>query len=240
MVFRLYSGFLAVIFLCGCAILTTPVSKLTDTIRNSTIVEKSATIHFSPGQSPSTTDPNLKIRVVRHGTYEETFQRRYIEKRILKPNARVVLWISGAAFAFGGYYVQSHSGWVRLGQYVTGLGAVIPLSGEIITPSLPPVGEEWREESRTLPPRTEPASGIPVSLATGFVTWQDTTDSGGQVTVDVAAVADSVPYGQPLELTVALAEDTTVQTALIVPVETVDAWRTPPVVESSLWAQPDR
>ncbi len=46
MVLRLYSGFLAVIFLCGCASLITTALKPSDTVRNATTAELSAATRF--------------------------------------------------------------------------------------------------------------------------------------------------------------------------------------------------
>ena len=167
MVRRLYSGCLVILFLCGCARLTTTTLKPTDTTRNSTVAEKSATIQFQERRKASTRNPNLEVTVLRQVTREETYQRRHIEKRTLKPGARPALWLGGAAIVAGGYYLYDQTGLVRLGQYVTGLGVVIPLSGEVITASRPLVGEEWREETRTLPPRTRPAGNVDIIASAG-------------------------------------------------------------------------
>ena len=87
--------FLAFLLLCGCASLTTTALKPTDTIRNATTADMSAATRFQTRRQPSTGNPNLEIAVERQITREESFQRRHIEKRTLKPGARAVLWLGG-------------------------------------------------------------------------------------------------------------------------------------------------
>ncbi len=141
MVRRLYSGCLVILFLCGCASLTTTALKPTDTVRDAAVAEKSATIQFQERRKAGTRNPNLEVMVLRQVTREETFQRRHIEKRRLKPAVRVALWATGAAIAGGGYYLYDQTGLVMLGQLMMGGGGLIPITGEIITAGLPPAGE---------------------------------------------------------------------------------------------------
>ena len=231
MIRRRCIGLLAAFLLCGCAGLTTTTLKPTDTVRDAATAEKSATIQFQERRKASTRNPNLEVTVMRRVTQEETFQRRYVEKRKLKPGARAAFWIGGAAIAGGGFYLYDQTHWSRLGELVMGAGGLIPLGGEIITASLPPAGEEWREESRVLPPRTKPAVGVPLTVNALNSTWSDTTDEAGTVTVDVASLADSVPFGEPLEVQVTMLGEIAATEMFTVPADVVNAWRTPPVVE---------
>ncbi len=217
------------LLLSGCASLTTTKQRPTSAIRNDAVVDSVIALNFQAEQLPDARKPELNIALEQQLGSTRLFQRRHIEKRRLKPAVRVALWATGAAIAGGGYYLYDQNHWSRLGELAMGSGGLIPLGGEIITASLPPVGEEWKEESRVLPPRTEPAVGVPVTVNALNSTWSDTTDEAGMVTVDVASLADSVPFGEPLEVQVVLLEDTASGT-FTVPVEIVNAWRTPPVL----------
>jgi len=220
---------MVIFILCSCASLTTTQLRPTATTRNMVTIDSTLASRFDTGRQASTTRSVLEIALEYTSRRHETYQRRHIEKRRLKPAVRVALWAAGAAVAGGGYYLYDHTGRSRLGELAMGAGGLIPLGGEIITASLPPVGEEWKQESRSLPPRTEPAVGVPVTVNALNSTWSDTTDEAGMVTVEVASLASSVPFGEPMEVQVVLQEDTASGT-FTVPVEIVDAYRTPPVL----------
>lgn len=207
MILRLYSGFLAVIFLCGCASLTTTTLKPTDTTRDATTAEKSAATRFQTRRQPSTENPNLEIAVKRQITREESFQRRYIEKRVLKSGARAVLWLGGAAIAGGGYYVMTETGWVMLGKDFIGLGALLPLASELVVAGMEPVGEEWKQESRTFPARTITARNTDIIASVGSSSWTIQTDDDGKLVVDASNLVDMVASGQPLTIDFALQQD---------------------------------
>ena len=102
MIRRRCIGFLATLLLSACAPLTTTTLKPTDTVRDIATAEKSATIQFQERRKASTRNPNLEFMVLRQVTNEETYQRRHIEKRTLKPGARATLWLGGAPIAAGG------------------------------------------------------------------------------------------------------------------------------------------
>jgi len=77
--------------LTACASLTTTTLKPTDTVRDTATAELSAATRFQTRRQPSIENPNLEIAIERQITLEETLQRRYIEKRVLKPRARDAL-----------------------------------------------------------------------------------------------------------------------------------------------------
>ncbi|MBA7682147.1 hypothetical protein ES703_90493 [subsurface metagenome] len=113
-----------------------------------------------------------------------------------------------------------------------GLGALIPLGCEVLTSSVVS-GEQWKPESKILPPRTAPAREIPLVAAAGNSTWRDTTNSRGVVTVDISGLADMAPAGRPLEIKLALQEDTTQTAALAIPPDVVAFYRPPPPEETT-------
>ena len=222
---------LAILLLSACASLTTTALKPTDTVRNSTTSEKSATIQFQERRKAGTRNPNLEVMVLRQVIKEETYQRRHIEKRRLKPAVRVALWATGAAIAGGGFYLYDQSGLVRLGQLVMGGGGLVPITAEIITAGLPPVGEEWREEIRTLPARTLPAANTDIVAAAGSSSWAVQTDNDGQLIVDVSTLVDMAAPGERLTIDFALQEDPSQPTTVTVPAAVLDAHRpAPPVI----------
>ncbi len=219
------------LFLSACASLTTTALKPTDTIRGAATAEKSAAIQFQERRKASTRNPNLEVMVLRQVTREETYQRRHIEKRTLKPGARAAIWLGGAAIAAGGYYLYDQTGLVRLGYLVMGSGGLVPITGEIITAGLPPAGEEWKQESRTLPAKTMPASNTDIVASAGSSSWNIQTDDDGQLVVDVSTLVDMADPGQPLTIHFVLQEDTSQSTTVTVPAPVLDAHRpAPPVI----------
>ena len=244
----------------GCATMTTTTLKPTDTVRNSAVAEKSAAIRFQEREKPSTTSPNLEITVLRQVTQEETFQRRYVEKKVLKPGARTALWLVGAATVGGGYILYKEAKgiserrddhvryWtilnqrlknetvIGLGRNLMGLGALIPLGSEMATAGLPPVGEEWKEESRTLPVRTIPASNTDIVASAGSSSWSVQTDNDGQLVVDVSTLVDMADPGKPLAIHFALQEDTSQSTTVTIPASVLDSHRPAPpaIVETDV------
>lgn len=233
-----------VLLLCGCASMTTVKLKPTDTIRNSTTTEKSE-IKFQEHQRPSTRNPILRIAVLRQVTREQSFQRRHVEKEVLKPGARGTLWLGGAALAAGGYLFLYQQGYVVLGRDLMGLGAIIPVGSEILTGSVES-GEQWKPESKALPPRTVPAANIPVVASVGPDSWTVQTDAEGLLALDISNLADMVDPGKPLAISVALQENPTQKATFTVPAPVVTFYRTPPpapapeveVVEIELPASP--
>ncbi len=206
--------------------MTTVKLKPTDTIRNSTTTEKSE-IKFQEHQRPSTRNPILRIAVLRQVTREQSFQRRHVEKEVLKPGARGTLWLGGAALAAGGYLFLYQQGYVVLGRDLMGLGAIIPVGSEILTGSVES-GEQWKPESKALPPRTVPAANIPVVATVGPDSWTVQTDAEGLLALDISNLADMVDPGKPLAISVALQENPTQKTTFTVPVPVVAYYRTPP------------
>ncbi len=215
----------------ACASLTTTALKPTDTVRNSAVAEKSATIQFQERRKASARNPNLEVMVLRQVTREETYQRRHIEKRTLKPGARAALWLGGAAIAAGGYYLYDQTSLVRLGQLVMGSGGLVPITAEIITAGLPGGGEEGKQESRTLPASTLPAANTDIAASVGTSSWPVQTDNDGQLVVDVSTLVDMADPGQPLAIDFALQEDPSQTTTVTVPAAVLDAHRpAPPVI----------
>ena len=112
-----------------------------------------------------------------------------------------------------------------------GLGALIPLGSEMATAGLPPVGEEWKEESRTLPVRTIPASNTDIVASAGSSSWSVQTDNDGQLVVDVSTLVDMADPGKPLSIHFALQEDPSKNTTITVPASVLNHYRpAPPVV----------
>ncbi len=219
------------LLLSACASLTTTTLKPTDAVRNVDTAEKSATIQFQERRKASKRNPNLEVTVLRQVTREETYQRRHIEKRTLKPGARAALWLGGAAIVAGGYYLYDLTGLVRLGQLVMGSGGLVPITGEIITAGLPPAGEEWKQESRTLPARTLPAGNIDIVASAGSSSWAVQTDNDGQLVVDASILVDQADPGKPLSIHFALQEDTSQTMTVTIPAAVLDAHRpAPPVI----------
>ena len=216
------------LLLSACASLTTTALKPTDTVRDATTAELSAATRFQARQQPSADSPDLEIAVERQITREETFQRRHIEKRVLKPRTRDALWISGAALAGGGYYVMTNTGLVRLGQLMMGGCWLVPITGEIITAGLPEGGEEWKSESRTLPARTMPVGNTDIVAAAGSSSWTVQTDDDGKLVVDVSTLVDMVAPGQPLTIDFALQQDPSQDTTITVPASVLDSHRPAP------------
>lgn len=226
------------LLLCACASLTTTALKPTDTVRNADTAEKSATIQFQERRKASTSNPNLEVTVLRQVTNEQTFQRQYEEKRKLKSGARAILWLGGAAIAAGGYYLYDQTGHARLGQLVMGSGGLVPITAEIITAGLPPVGEEWKEESRTLPTKSVPMSNTDIVASIGSSSWAIQTDDDGQLVVDISTLVDMAGPGQPLSIHFTLQEDTSQSTTFTIPAAVLDAHRPAPPVIADPYVEP--
>ncbi len=222
---------LSILLLSACATLTTTTTKPTDTTRNASTVDKVTATRFRTLQRPSATSPNLVITVIKQVTKEETFQRRHVEKQVIKPDVRPLLWLGGAAAAAGGYYLMTETDWVMLGKDLIGLGALLPLGSELVVAGREPVSEEWKPESRTLPARTIPAANTDVVASAGTSSWTVQTDNDGQLVVDVSTLVDMVAPSQPLTIDFALQEDPSQNTTVTVPAAVLDAHRpAPPVI----------
>lgn len=217
---------LALIFLCGCASMATVKLEPTDTTRNVTTTEKSATTSFQVRQQPDVDNPNMGIAVLQQVTQEQAFQRRHVEKRVLKPGARPLLILTGAALAAGGYYYFYDQGYVVIGRDLMGLGLLIPLGGGVFAGSTI-VGEQWKPESKALPPRTAPAANTPVVASVGPDSWTVQTDAKGLLALDISNLANMVDPGKPLAISVALQENPTQKTTFTVPASIVASYRTP-------------
>ncbi|UCH63622.1 MAG: DUF2380 domain-containing protein [Fidelibacterota bacterium] len=234
--YRLLLFLLALILLCGCASLTTTSLAPTSTTRNARSMDEITIVRFQTLRRPSATSSNLTITITKRATRKETFQRRYIHKRTLKSDARTVFWLAGLATAAGGYYLYDQTGMVRLGQLVMGGGGLVPITGEIISAGLAPVGEEWKQESRTLPVRTLPAANEDVIATAGSSSWSFQTDNSGLLAVDVSTLVDVVAPGQPLTIEFALKQDPSQDTTITVPASILDAHRPapPPIAETDI------
>ena len=218
------------LLLSSCASLTTTKQRPTSAIRNDAVVDSVIALNFQAEQLPDARKPELYIALEQQLGSTRLFQRRHIEKRRLKPAVRVALWVAGAAIAGGGYYLYDQAYWSRLGELAMGAGGLIPLGGEIITASLPPVGEEWKEESRVLPPRTEPAGNTDVVASAGTSSWAVQTDEAGKLVVDVSTLVDMADTGQPLAIHLTLQEDISQSTTITVPASVLDSHRPAPLV----------
>lgn len=219
---------LALLF-SGCATLTTTQSA-TDAIRDSKVIREVSSVRLVPLAKATADDPHAKIQVLQKMTGTETFERHYVEKRKLRHQFRAGLWLTGAAIAYGGYYLDNKTGYVRLGELTMGVGALVPLTAEIATAALPPIGDAWREESRALLAREVPGVGLAVKIDAGTKAWIDTTDKQGMLAIDLALLTDDVPSGEPMEISLTLA-DGSASTTYTVPSDIVNAWRVPaPVV----------
>ncbi len=216
-----------ILLLCGCASMTTIKVEPSEEVRNSTITEDVETV-FRERQKATTRNPNLEIALTYRIAKEESYQRRYIENRALKTEARLGLWLLGAATAGMGY-IEIEQGYVVLGRDLMGLGLIVPLGGTAIAKK--DVGEQWKDESRALPMETRPAPGVPLRIATGDSTWTKTTNSQGIITVDISKFADEVALGKPLRVTVSLVEDSKQKASFVVPSDVVNYHRTPPEIQ---------
>ncbi len=222
---------LAFFLLSGCASFTATTPKPTDTTRDVRTIEEITTTHFQVRQRPSPTNPNLEIAVALQVRSEETFQRRYIEKRKLKIGARIFLWLGGISAASGGYYLYDRTGWVMLGKDLIRLGVLLPLTSEFFMAIKKPIGEEWKEESRNLPTATIPAINTDIIASVGSSSWSVQTNNNGQLVVDVSTLVDMADPGKPLSIHFALQEDTSQSTTFTIPAAVLDAHRpAPPVI----------
>ncbi len=219
------------LLLSSCAVVTTTKQRPTRATRNDAVVDSVIAQNFQAVQLPDAHKPELNIALEQQLGRTRQYQRRHIEKRRLKPAVRVTLWATGAAIAGGGYYLYDQTGRSRLGELAMGAGGLIPLGGGIITASLPPVGEQWKDESWVLPMETRPAPRVPLRVATGDSTWTKATNSQGMITVDISKFADEVALGKPLRVTVALVEDLKQKASFVVPADVVNHHRTPPEIQ---------
>ena len=218
---------LSILLLCGCASqMTTETLKPTDDTRRSNVVEKSVTTRFQRRQSPTATNPYLEIVVTQQITAEETFQRRYIKKSSPSPGDKAGLWITGIAAAGAGYYFYQQ-GRVVLGRDLMGLGVLIPLGGEVIM-SDRTIGEQWKSETRALPPRTVPAQNTPLTVSVGSLSWTVRTNAQGKLRLDISRFKDMAEPGQPLTIDLALRQDPTQKASFTVPASVVAFYRPPP------------
>ncbi len=234
----------------ACA--TTVTLKPTDTVRNAATTETSVTTRFREIQPPSSENPNLEIAVVRQVTREETFQRRHVEKQVLKPGLRTALWLASAAAVGGGYILYKkakgaserrdvHVGYwiilnqrvkneavIGLGQNLMGLGALVALGSELVVAGMEPVGEEWKSERRILPTMTLPAATTDVVTSAGSSSWIVQTDDKGQLAVDVSMLVDMAEPGMPLPIHFALQEDPTQKATFFIPTDVLAHYQPPP------------
>ncbi len=222
---------LALLLLGGCASQTTTALRPTGTVRNSAVVERSAEVRFHVLQRPNTTSPDLSISVIKKVTRVDTFQRRFVKKRVLKPAVRTLLWLGGTVVAAGGYYLMTETGLVTLGEDLMGLGAVVPLGSELVVAGMEPVGEEWKSESRILPTMTLPAATTDVVASAGSSSWIVQTDDKGQLTVNVSTLVDMAEPDMPLPIHFALQGDPSQNTTITVSAAVLDSHRPiPPVI----------
>ena len=163
----------------ACSSLTTTKIHSTSKLRNISLID--STLGFNiKGVTESEEGTSVQVVAVERIVQpREDFQRRFIEKRHLKPAVRAVLWLGGAAIAGSGYYMQDQTGLVRLGQLIIAGGGIIPLLGEITTASLPIKSESWRDERKLLTVRSKLAINSLVNLVAGNVAWTDMTNSEG-------------------------------------------------------------
>ena len=220
---------LAMLLLCGCASTASVTLERTDDIRGSEIKRKSVTTLFRGVQASSLTNPRLEIRVLQRIAEEETFQRRYIKKSSPSPGDKAGLWIIGIASAGAGYYFYQQ-GRVVLGRDLMGLGLLIPLGGGAFAGNTT-VGEQWKPESKALPPRTAPAANTSVVASVGPTSWTVQTDADGLLALDISNLADMAEEGEPLTIGVALQENPTQKTTFTVPASIVAFYRPSPPVE---------
>ncbi len=230
--------FLALFFLCGCASLTTTTIAPTDTTRSISTAEKVTATRFRTLQQPSATTPNLVLTVLKQATQEETFQRRHVEKQVIKPDVRPLLWLGGAAAAAGGYYLMTGTGLVMLGKNLMGLGALVPLASELVVAVKGPVSEEWKPESRTLPARTITARNTDFVASVGSSSWSVQTNNNGQLVVDVSTLVNMADPGKPLSIDFALQEDPSQTTTVTIPAVVLDAHRPAPPVITEAYIEP--
>lgn len=209
--------------LSACSSLTTIARRPTDEIRNSTISEKSAGIQFLERRKPSANNPELEIAVLRRVVHEERYERRYVHRQTLSPVGRVLVWGGGTALAAYGYTLQEE-GLVMLGRTMMGVGAAIPLGAELLVASQPG-SERWEWETRTLPPRSEPAPNVPLMISIAGKTRRQPTDGFGVFELDISGYADNVPPGQLMDIRLTLAEAPSQKTAITIPANIVDAHR---------------
>ena len=218
---------LAVLLLCGCASMTTTVIEPTDTERNSTIIDKLGRVELRMVRFPNADIPILEAEAGQWVTGKETYERQYLEKQVLKPKARAMLWLSGATVGATGFLAQKY-GWVALGRYVTGLGVAMPLIGEALAPHGKIVSEQWQEESRVLTPYTVPLSNLPLTLTAADWVWADTTDDQGKAKVDISTLTELIENDQPLRVTMASQEDSALSATYSIPADLLAELRPPP------------
>ena len=195
----------AVFLLAGCA---APASiQPTDNIRNARDVEKSSTILFQNIAVPDNVNATLQIEILRRVTYERVHERQFQTQAVQQGGggARLLL---GLLLAGGGYYEMT-IGYVVLGRDLIGVGALIALgAGGSSTPSS---GQgtvvQWKEETETLPPQTQPAAQRQLAVSVADSSYLASTDADGRFTVNVAAFASRVALGGEMDIRIALADD---------------------------------
>ncbi len=221
---RLFLLTLALLLL-GCASMTTVQLKPTDTIRNSTTTESSEVV-FQERKKASTRNPYLEIEVVRQAAREESFQRRYIEKRVARLRTHLGLWFGGILVGSLGYLVYEQ-GYVVLGRDLIGLGLIVPLGGAAVASK--ELGEQWKPEIRKLSPQSKPALNLPVSVSVRGSSWIENTNDEGLLKFDIADLADMAEPGGSLTINLQSKEDTTQKGSFTVEPSIVAYYRTPPV-----------
>ena len=216
---------LSILLLTGCASMTTVKVKPSDETRNLTTAEKVETV-FEERRKASTRNPHLEIYVTSRLVKEESFQRRYIEKRVPKIRAHLGLWLGGVLVAAGGYFVMEQ-GYVVLGRDLMGLGLIVPVGGAAIVRK--DLGEEWKPETRDHPIQTKPASNLPITVSAGDRSWIANTNDEGLLNFDISDLADMAEPGGPLTINLQSKEDTTQKVSFSVKPSVVAFYRTPPV-----------
>ena len=222
---RPITAVLSALLFTACASQTTTALRPTGTVRNSSVEARFAEARFHVLQRPNAKNPDLSISVTKKVTREDTFQRRFVKKRVLKPASRTLLWLGGTVVAGGGYYLMTETGLVMLGKDLMGLGAVVPLGSELVVAGMEPLGEEWKPESRLLPTTTLPAASTDVVASAGSSSWIIQTDGQGRLAVDVSTLVDMVDPGMPLLIHFALQEDPSQNTTVTIPAAVLDSHR---------------
>ncbi len=214
-----------VLLLCGCASMTTVKLQPTDTIRNSIITDSSEII-FHEQRKSGTRNPNLEIKVERRATKVESFQRRYIEKRVARLRTHLGLWVGGILAGSLGYLVYDQ-GYVVLGRDLMGSILIVPLAGAAVASK--ELGEQWKPETRKRLIQAEPAANQSIVVSVGDRSWIANTDDKGLLNFDISDLVDMTEPGGPLTINLQSKEDTTQKVSFSVKTSVVAFYRTPPV-----------